>query len=264
MLTEHKCNLLAVVHNRSISTFPSLPKIHRCNRYPNNKFNSQIHTPNTRILRNSKIMMIVRSPEQVHTILQGNLKPSSYQTKMMRTIIVMTSTRMNSKRSKILIRRKTMRTAKTTTLNSTKRSNKMASRMWLTTTRSIWALPIKQKRVIWELTILFLKIVWPSLRSILLIRLYSSNNRSKTSMALTHRSTKHSTPHPLNKWSSLRPTDTVSRRPTSKREWAPHFLLSYTRWSRRRFRLRQTPQNSINKSKKFAAETRIWSSFAKS
>jgi hypothetical protein len=73
MLTEHKCNLLAKVvrflSNRSILTFPFLHKILRCNRYLNNKFNSQIHMLNMKISINlNKPRRIVLSLEQVHTI----------------------------------------------------------------------------------------------------------------------------------------------------------------------------------------------------
>lgn len=200
MLTEHKCNLLAVVPNKSILTFPSLLKIHRCNRYLNNKFSSQIHMLNMKISIRIKPKKIVLSLEQVHIILQRNLKPKcNYQIKMTRKIIVMISTQMNSKMSKMIISSRNMMTVKTMILSSTKQSNKMASKMSLTTIRSILVLPIKLKIVSLELMTQFRKIIWHSSRSTHLIRLYSSNNRFKTSMELTHRFIKRLIPHHLNK-----------------------------------------------------------------
>lgn len=207
MLTEHKCNLLAKVvrflSNRSILTFPFLHKILRCNRYLNNKFNSQIHMLNMKISINlNKPRRIVLSLEQVHTIQQRNLKPKcNCRIKMirkMKKIIVMISTQMNSKMSQKVSSRNMM-TVKTMNLSSTKQSNKMASKMSQTTIRSILVLPIKPKIVSLELTIQFHKIIWHSQRSTPHIRLYSSNNRFKTSMELTHRFIKRLIPHHLNK-----------------------------------------------------------------
>lgn len=204
MRTEHKCNLLAEVvrflSNRSILIFPFLHKILRCNRYLNNKFNSQIHMLNMKISINlNKPRRIVLSLEQVHTIQQRNLKPKcNSQIKMMKKIIVMISTQMNSKMSQNISSRNMM-TVKTMNLSSTKQSNKMASKMSQTTIRSILVLPIKLKIVSLELTIQFHKIIWHSSRSTHHIRLSSSNNRFKTSMEQTHRFIKRLIPHHLNK-----------------------------------------------------------------
>ena len=196
-------------------------------------------------------------------ISQRNLKPSNYQIKMTKKTIVMISTQMNSKMSKMIISSRTMMTVKTMNLSSTKQSNKMASKMSLTTIRSILVLRIKLKIVNSELTIQFLKIIWHSSRSTPQSRLYSSNTRFKTSMELTHRFIKRLIPHHRNKWLSLRRIDIVSRRPILKREWVPNYLISSMTWSNKRSRLIQTPRSSRNKSKRFVAETRIWSSFAK-
>lgn len=263
MLTEHKCNQLAVeLNNRSILTFPCLIKTLRCSRYPNNKFSNRIHMPNTKIYTN-KLRKIVLSLEQVHIISQRILKPCNYQIKMTKKTIVMISTQMNSKMSKMIISSRNMMTVKTMILSSTKQSNKMVFKMSLTTIRSILVLPIKLKKVISELTIQFHKAIWDSSRSTPLIRLYSSNTRFKTSMELTHRFIKRLIPLHLNKWLSLRRIDIVSRRPILKREWVPNYLISCMTWSNKRSRLIQTPRSFRNKSKRFVAETRIWSSFAK-
>jgi len=168
MLTEHKFNLLAVkLNNRSILTFPRLIKIPRCNRYTNNKFSNQIHMPSMKIFINNHLRKIVLSLEQVHMISQKtkrNLKPYNYQIKMMKKTIVMISTQMNSKMSKMIISSRNMMTVKTMNLSSTKQSNKMASKMSLTTIRSILVLRIKLKIVNSELTIQFHKIIWHSSR----------------------------------------------------------------------------------------------------
>ena len=115
---------------------------------------------------------IVLSLEQVHIILQRNLKlKCNYQIKMTRKIIVMISTQMNSKLSKMIINSRNMMTVKKMNLSSTKQSNKIkASKMSLTTIRSILVLPIKLKTVTLESTILS-QIIWHSSRSTPHIRL---------------------------------------------------------------------------------------------